>query len=332
MRILQGRLGQLLGQSSGYVENLPKDVKRRLKALQNLQDENLAINAELRKEISALEKKYLKKHQPIYAKRQAIVSGQVEPTDEECKRQEEDQEEEEEAEEEKKEEVTGVPQFWLTALMNLPMVSEIITEDDVKALESLTDIKVEYIEGNAGFKLIFEFAENDYFENKVLTKSYFLEEPADPGVDDFIFDRAEGSDIEWKAGKNLSVRVEIKKQRHKQTQKTRVVKKNVPNETFFKFFTPPAVPEDEEFEDEEELNQLEELTQIDYEMGELIKEKLVPRAVDWFTGKALEYEDDEFQDGEGFYDEEDDDEDDEDDDEDEEDGGAGEKAPECKQQ
>lgn len=50
---------------------------------------------------------------------------------------------------------------------------------------------------------------------------------------------------------------------------------------------------------------------MDYQLGEDIKEKLIPRAIDWFTGEALAFEeldDDELESG-GF----DDDEDDEDD-------------------
>ena len=57
-------------------------------------------------------------------------------------------------------------------------------------------------------------------------------------------------------------------------------------------------------------------------MGEDIKEKLIPRAVDWFTGEALQFEelDDEMEEGD-FEDEDDEeeDEDDEDHDEDESD-------------
>ena len=48
-------------------------------------------------------------------------------------------------------------------------------------------------------------------------------------------------------------------------------------------------------------------------MGEDIKEKLIPRAVDWFTGEALQFEevDDDME--EGDFEDEDDDEEDEDD-------------------
>lgn len=59
---------------------------------------------------------------------------------------------------------------------------------------------------------------------------------------------------------------------------------------------------------------------MDYSIGEDIKEKLIPRAVDWFTGEALNHEGafDEMDDGE-FEDEDDVDEDELSDDRDEDD-------------
>ncbi len=54
-------------------------------------------------------------------------------------------------------------------------------------------------------------------------------------------------------------------------------------------------------------------------MGEDIKEKLIPRAIDWFTGEALQYEQlDDFEEPD-FEDEDDEDEDDLDEDRDEDD-------------
>ena len=45
---------------------------------------------------------------------------------------------------------------------------------------------------------------------------------------------------------------------------------------------------------------IEERLELDYQLGEDIKEKLIPRAIDWFTGEALQFEEleDEFEDGE----------------------------------
>jgi nucleosome assembly protein 1-like 1 len=53
-------------------------------------------------------------------------------------------------------------------------------------------------------------------------------------------------------------------------------------------------------------------------LGEDIKEKLIPRAVDWFTGEALQFEelDDDMEEGD-FEDEDDEEEDDDEDDNDE---------------
>jgi nucleosome assembly protein 1-like 1 len=51
--------------------------------------------------------------------------------------------------------------------------------------------------------------------------------------------------------------------------------------------------------------------ELDYQLGEDIKEKLIPRAVDWFTGEALAYEDvDDLEDEEFVDDEADPDDDD----------------------
>lgn len=38
------------------------------------------------------------------------------------------------------------------------------------------------------------------------------------------------------------------------------------------------------------MDELEEKLEMDYQIGEDIKEKIIPRAIDYFTGKALEYD------------------------------------------
>ncbi|KAJ3014801.1 hypothetical protein HKX48_004929 [Thoreauomyces humboldtii] len=343
------------------------EIKKRLNALKNLQDKHSKVEAEFRDEVLALEKKYLLKYQPLYNQRAQIVVGAVEPSVEESTREDssdDESDDEEEDNEEKKAErkakkaaaapveaasdpsVKGVPEFWSNVLHNNRDVSELITEKDDPVLNSLTDIQFSYLDNNPGFKLEFFFAENEYFTNKSLTKTYFLEASEDASYGDVIYDRADGCVINWKEGKDLSVTVEVKKQRHKGTNKVRVVKKTVPAATFFQFFSPPKAPGPDDADvDEDELDELDHQLEADYEIGEIIKDKLIPRAVDWFTGKALEYEDDdeEFSDEDGFdgMDGDDDDEDDEggdngDDDVEADDGAEGaastDKPPECKQQ
>lgn len=88
----------------------------------------------------------------------------------------------------------------------------------------------------------------------------------------------------------------------------------MPTESFFNFFDPPKPPQD----DDDATSDIEERLELDYQLGEDIKEKLIPRAIDWFTGEALQYENiEDFDEGE-FEDEDDEDEDELSDDRDEE--------------
>ena len=85
----------------------------------------------------------------------------------------------------------------------------------------------------------------------------------------------------------------------------------MPTPSFFNFFNPPKAPkEEEEDEDDDVSSDIEERLELDYQLGEDIKEKLIPRAIDWFTGEALQYEElDDME--EGDYEDDDDDEDEE---------------------
>ncbi|KAI5862836.1 nucleosome assembly protein [Durotheca rogersii] len=345
VQMIQGRLGSLVGRSSGYIESLPAHVRRRVAGLKGIQKDHSKLEAEFQEEVLQLEKKYFAKFTPLYEKRAAIVNGQEEPTDAQVKAGEDDSEEGE-AKTEKPEKpekpatdeeiIKGIPEFWLSAMKNQISLAEMITDRDEAALRYLTDIRMEYLD-KPGFRLIFEFSENDFFTNKTITKTYFYQNESGYGGD-FIYDHAEGDNIDWKEGKDLTVRIESKKQRNKNTKQTRIVKKTVPTESFFNFFSPPKAPTDDD--DNDAASDIEERLELDYQLGEDIKEKLIPRAIDWFTGEALAFEEIDDLDEENF-DEEDDEEDDlsddrDDDDEDEsddDDDGAKPKqdAQECKQ-
>ena len=370
--MLQGKLGSLVGRRSGYIDSLPSSVKRRIHGLQHFQAKHAELEGKFQEEVLALEKKYLELYTPLYNKRAEIVVGDYEPTDEEVRlgeKADEDEEGEEKGKEketlttaakEKKDEIdsdmVGIPEFWLTALKNHPQISETITEQDELVLKHLVNIRMSYMD-KPGFKLHFDFVENEHFTDKTLTKTYYYQEHAYGG--DYVYDHAEGCDIHWNEGKDLTVKVETKKQRHKGkrnfyidsisgiyslfliynshiyittyiialgTNKTRVVKRTVAAETFFAFFHPPSFPDDNTELDEEEAEGLDAKLEVDYEtgkeerkargllfvfyivctqknnntkrqcimyyfIGEEFKDKIIPHAIDYFTGKALEYED-----------------------------------------
>ena len=217
--MIQGKLSGLVGKSSGYIESLPAPVRRRATGLQGIQKEHSKLEAEFQEEVLQLEKKYFAKFTPLYQKRAKIVNGVLEPTDAEVEAGKTKDKDDDKVEEEEKStptpdaDVKGIPEFWLTAMKNQMSLAELITDRDEEALRTLTDIRMEYLD-RPGFKLIFEFAPNDLFTNKTISKTYFYREENGYGGD-FIYDHAEGDTIEWKAGKDLTVRVESKKQRNK---------------------------------------------------------------------------------------------------------------------
>jgi nucleosome assembly protein 1-like 1 len=213
--MIQGRLGSLVGRSSGYIESLPVQVRRRVAGLKGIQKDHSKLEAEFQEEVLQLEKKYFAKFTPLYEKRAAIVNGASEPSEEEIKAGEDEVEETDEAAKNEKaaETVSGIPEFWLSAMKNQISLAEMITDRDEAALKHLIDIRMEYLD-KPGFRLIFEFADNEFFTNKTISKTYFYQNESGYGGD-FIYDHAEGDKIDWKAGKDLTVRIESKKQRNK---------------------------------------------------------------------------------------------------------------------
>lgn len=326
----QSKLSQVIGSSSGFVESLPKSVRRRVGALQDLQSTHDELEEEYKKERAALDAKYRALYEPLYEKRSAIVTGAEEaPPKADAEESDEPEAEEKEGGDEGAD-VKGIPDFWLCVMRNHEVTEEQITEKDAEALKFLRDVKWEQLSGEEekGFRLYFYFDSNPFFDNEVLTKTYHMIDEEDP-----ILEHAEGTEITWKSGKNLTVKVMKKKPKKGSKQTGKVLTKTEPCESFFNFFSPPKIPDEGEELEEEEMEQLQEVMEADYEIGVSIKEKLIPHAVSWFTGEALQMDDDDM-------DDEDDDEDDEEDDDEE--GAEGDapkglqdtadKPPECKQQ
>ena len=217
--MMQNKLSGLVGRSSGYIESLPAPVRRRVAGLKGVQKEHSKLEAEFQEEVLALEKKFFAKYAPLYEKRAKIINGSTEPTEQEVEAGKEDEEEDDEEDEADEAEddksaadVKGIPEFWLSAMKNSSL-AETITDRDEGALKFLTDIRMEYLD-RPGFRLIFEFAENEFFTNKTISKTYYYQEENGYGGD-FIYDHAEGDKIDWQSGKDLTVRVESKKQRNK---------------------------------------------------------------------------------------------------------------------
>ena len=166
MEDLQHRTKQLSTEIDGDDDEeeettAPPQLLRKINALKHLHENVLAIDVEYKKERIALEQKYRELRKPIYNNQSQIISGEVDvPADSDSpdatsKDVEED-------------EVKGIPGYWAQALLSHPSISEIVTEEDVPALEALTNVIVEYNDDYSSFKLTFFFEENEFFSNEVI--------------------------------------------------------------------------------------------------------------------------------------------------------------------
>jgi len=212
---MQSKLAGMVGLPSGYYDSLPVIVKRRVKALKNLQVEKLKIEGDFYREVHELEVKYGLKYEPLYQKRTDIVNGVYEPNDEESNYPSDDEDEEEDKlsedvkekikveDNEEDKNIKGIPEFWLTIFKNVDIIADNIQEHDEPILAHLTDVRINlsndpmvccligfivfiltnwFIFPIKGFKLEFVFSPNEFFTNEVLTKEYDLR--CDPDLED----------------------------------------------------------------------------------------------------------------------------------------------------
>eukprot|EP00253_Pinus_taeda_P003025 PITA_03025 len=302
---LKDKLQHLAGQQAGFLDSLSPSVKSRVSALQEIQSKHDELEAKFFEERAALEAKYQKLYEPLYAKRYEIVNG---ISDVESK----DESENNASTDENKEEEKGVPEFWLTAMKTNEVLSVQITGRDEGALKYLKDIKWCRFGTPKYFKIDFYFDPNPFFKNSVLTKTYRM-------FESFGFS---GTEIDWYPGKNLTQKLMkkkpkklMKKKPKKGAKNAKPVTKTEQCESFFNFFSPPPVPDNcKEVDklDNKAVKNLADLMKQDYDIGLTIRDKIIPHAVSWFTGEACQL--DELED----VDEEDEEDGDEDEDEDEE--------------
>jgi len=256
-----------------------------VKQLREIDDKYLELEREYEREVQKLLNEYTKKQQPLLEERKQVLTAPAEGGP-----------------------ATGTPilsSFWLKAMGNHPAFEDIIQEWDEPVLEFVTDIeKVQNEEDNSlGFKLIFHFLENPYFENTRLEKEYITLE-TNPYCGEMEVKEIKCSIIEWKAGKNVTVEKTVKKVKgggaKKQKQKGK--EKEEPRPSFFRDFfrnlkQGDELPEDAKMqaqmmmdeEDEEEEGDEELLAYLmdnDHEIGTALRDNIIPFAVRWYTGEA----------------------------------------------
>ncbi|KNH06403.1 NAP-domain-containing protein [Perkinsela sp. CCAP 1560/4] len=279
------------------IQGLPVDVQARVKTLQALQEKKNALHQGYYAELLKLQKKFESDCEPLLDRRREIIEGKVEPDNELVKSG---------FPEEHFQYVSlvdgehtgqkGIPNFWLHAMTKVPLIHLYTSERDKEALSHLMDIRcvTSAQSPSAGFTLSFEFSENPFFSETVLTKEYIKKSCVPNGLGEWYLADIKGSAITWKSNQvNLTVEEIRKKQRNKKTNEIRFTTIYQSCDSFFNFFATPKFPssmrlvEDATAEEEMEDEELEDMIDEDWDIGLSIKESVIPRAVDFFTAGAL---------------------------------------------
>ena len=98
--------------------------------------------------------------------------------------------------------VPGIPDFWLTVFKRVDTIEEMMGPRDEQILRHLQDVTIDFHMEPMSFDILFHFSENEFFQDSILTKRYFLS--CVPEADDpFSFDgvkivKCTGCSIRWK--------------------------------------------------------------------------------------------------------------------------------------
>eukprot|EP00899_Mesostigma_viride_P005165 jgi/Mesvir1/1464/Mv14449-RA.1 len=221
-----------------------------LQQLQTAQDKLEKLEEELDDEVFKIQREFQKKRVPHYRERSEIIRT--------------------------------IDNFWLTALMNHPILKSLISEEDQMVLRYLEDLSVDD-KFEDGYTIAFVFKENPYFENRELVKE----------IKTRASEERKQPVIKWKKDMNV---VEKVARRLEEEKKARQAKKggkkrnqpinddddDEPLESFFAWFT----EEPDTFGDDEEIN----------DVGQVIKQDLWPNPVALYLG-LTEFEDGDDDDG-----------------------------------
>lgn len=98
-------------------------------------------------------------------------------------------------------------------------------------------------------------------------------------MDGEVIKKSSGDQINWKEGKNITIKI-VKKKNKKKERKTKEVKEK----SFFNFFLEIEIDSDEEEEENEEGDEDVQDLELQYEMAQNIYEDLLPRSLEYYLG------------------------------------------------
>ncbi|XP_036324961.1 nucleosome assembly protein 1-like 1 [Rhagoletis pomonella] len=168
-------------------KKLTEEENKTISELKKLYLETIKLDVDLQQEIYNMEKSFEAKHKAIFEKRYNILEDFRKKSHGDSSSE------------------SNISNFWLRVLK--ASYTEFISKKDEKILTYLTDIRSKLCnEPTVKFIIEFHFEPNEFFSNRILTKTYFLN--CLPNVDDPLsYDGAEiykceGCKIDWKQNYN----------------------------------------------------------------------------------------------------------------------------------
>ena len=234
-------------------ESSEKNLKPTFVYLNKLNNEMINNKEEIfHNEYLALKSKYEEKYFALYQKTKDIaldhISYEIDDKDYETYN----------IDKEKAKENKPISQFYLSTLLKADFFT--ISEKDKPILEKLIDIRIIPLENKVDFRVEFEFEPNDYFTDKVISKTYTF----DPKTEQIK--KATATDIDWKSDEmNPGYKKVTKKIKKKKSIETQTIEKHV--DTFFDIF------------DEERMK-----SDKDYIEARFLKEDFFPNMLEYFMG------------------------------------------------
>lgn len=246
-------------------------------ALYNLLKERKEIDNEQQEELKNLFSKFSDMSNPLNKKALELVRGDRQPSDEELANMKDIVTDEEELKQLQETQTTAVPQYWATVLKNIVSIQKYMKSEDYDILKSLINIEIVEEKDNSNVAITLHFSENEYFTNSSLYVKIFVSED-----DDETPEKSEGTEINWKEGKNITQKTIKKKQRNKKTGKDRIISKVEEVESFFNIFQTLVIDKDDDDEgDEEDFETMDKLDRT-MEIVSVLVEQAVPYSIAYF--------------------------------------------------
>ncbi|XP_054153966.1 nucleosome assembly protein 1-like 1-B [Oppia nitens] len=268
-------------------------LSRQIKALKKLQFEKLKIDGLVAEEIFNVVAKHENNYNSIYEKRRAIISGEIEPTDTDCKLDDDIEDKDEElgyilvnqSKPTNGSLIKGIPGFWLKTMKEVMDLNKWIEKKDEPVLEYLSDIRINYGQNQQKIELKFSFATNEFFRNTSLTKTYeimFGPNPNNPWfLNDYYPIASKGCVIDWKKGKDVT--------KLNNTTDGKSYEKN--KDSFFDLFNDSLLGRKTDPKKSDNYNnEIQDFLWDDWNLSQLLIKKLVPNAILYFTGDIIESE------------------------------------------